>query len=333
VGHVPDKHFIFSITREEANKRIDTFLASQLDECTRTRIQGLIRTGFVKVNDAIPKTSYRLSPGDSVELTIPAARPWHLDPESIDLDLIYEDSSLIVLNKPPGIVTHPAPGHSTGTIVNGLLQHCRDLSGIGGILRPGIVHRLDKDTSGVLVIAKNDRIHENLTKQFESRIVTKKYLAVVHGLMTQTKGEIDLPLGRHPKKRKEMAVLPAKGKESITHWQVVESYQAGFSLLSISPKTGRTHQIRVHLSYLGHPIVGDRVYGYKKEWWKKHKPELAALSMLIERQMLHAETLGFIHPDTGRYCEFQAEMPLDLKAVIEEIRSVKNGPAGRKTLT
>jgi len=277
------------------------------------------------------------------ELKIPAARPWHLDPEPIDLDLIYEDSSLIVLNKPPGIVTHPAPGHSTGTIVNGLLQHCRDLSGIGGILRPGIVHRLDKDTSGVLVIAKNDRIHENLTKQFESRIVTKKYLAVVHigrrrrhrmnhfGLTVHA--NMRLPLGRHPKKRKEMAVLPAKGKESITHWQVVESYQAGFSLLSISPKTGRTHQIRVHLSYLGHPIVGDRVYGYKKEWWKKHKPELAALSMLIERQMLHAETLGFIHPDTGRYCEFQAEMPLDLKAVIEEIRSVKNGPAGRKTLT
>jgi len=322
VGHVPDRHYIFSIAPEEANIRIDTYLASKVEECTRSRIQTLIRSGFVKVHDRIPKTSYRLSPGDSIELTIPAAREWHISPEPIELDLIHEDSSLIVLNKPPGIVTHPAPGHSTGTIVNGLLQHCRDLSGIGGILRPGIVHRLDKDTSGVLVIAKNDRIHENLNKQFASRIISKQYLAVVHGVMPKTKGEINLPLGRHPKKRKEMAVVPAKGKESLTRWQVIESFKSGFSLLSIFPKSGRTHQIRVHLSYLGHPILGDRVYGYKKEWWKRHNTRFSNLSGLVKRQMLHAEMLGFFHPDTGQYCQFQAEIPRDMKDVIEEIRRI-----------
>jgi len=236
VGHLPDRYFFFPISREEADQRIDTFLASKLDQCTRSRVQGLIKAGWVVVNQNNPKPSYRLRAGDRIEVTIPAVQPWHLDPEPIDLDLVYEDSSLIVLNKPPGMVTHPAPGHSTGTIVNGLLEHCRDLSGIGGILRPGIVHRLDKDTSGVLVIAKNDRVHAALKKQFESRKVLKQYLAVVHGRMAQPHGEIDLPLGRHPKKRKEMTVLPAKGKQAITIWQVVESYPAGFSLLSISLK-------------------------------------------------------------------------------------------------
>lgn len=333
MGHASDRRFSFSITSVDADKRIDTFLASHIDECTRSRIQGLIKAGFVKVNHTIPKASYRTSPGDHVELILPPARPWHLEPETIELDLIYEDSSLIVLNKPAGIVTHPAPGHPTGTVVHGLLQHCRDLSGIGGILRPGIVHRLDKDTSGLLVIAKNDRIHEALNRQFQSRTVSKGYLALVHGSMPGKKGEIDLPLGRHPKKRKEMAVLPAKGRESLTLWQVVESYPAGFSLLSISPKTGRTHQIRVHLSFIGRPIVGDRVYGYKKEWLKRYHPKLSGLPLLVKRHMLHAESLGFIHPDTGKHCEFRADLPKDMKRVMEAIKHIKNGAAGRKALT
>jgi 23S rRNA pseudouridine1911/1915/1917 synthase len=262
---------------------------------------------------------------------LPAAKPWYLDPEPVDLDLIYEDSAVIILNKPPGIVTHPAPGHSSGTIVHGLLQHCRDLSGIGGILRPGIVHRLDKDTSGVLVIAKSDRIHEALNKQFQSRTVSKQYLALVHGFMTATEGEIDLPLGRHPKKRKEMTVLPEKGKEAITRWRVLASYSAGFSLLALSPKTGRTHQIRVHLSHIGRPIVGDRVYGYKKEWRNGSQKTPSPLPVLVKRQMLHAETLGFIHPDTGKHCEFRAKMPQDMKIFIEALEDTKTRPQEEKT--
>jgi len=320
VGLISERHYLFSINSEDADQRIDTFLASQIDECTRSRIQGLIKTGFVKVNHTVPKVSYRTSPGDRVELTVPAPRPWYLDPEPVELDLIYEDSSLIVLNKPANMVTHPAPGHSSGTIVHGLLQHCRDLSGIGGILRPGIVHRLDKDTTGVLVIAKNDRIHEALNQQFQARTVLKRYRAVVHGCMLEKSGEIDLPLARHPKKRKEMAVLPANGRESLTLWKTLESYPAGFSQLAVSPKTGRTHQIRVHLSYIGHPIVGDRIYGYKKEWWRRYQPKLSGLSKLVKRHMLHAEILGFIHPDTGKYCEFRAEIPPDMKQVMDELR-------------
>jgi 23S rRNA pseudouridine1911/1915/1917 synthase len=239
-----------------------------------------------------------------------------LEPEPVEFSVVYQDSSLIIVNKPPGLVIHPAPGHLRGTLVHGLLEHSRDLSGIGGILRPGIVHRLDKDTSGLLVVAKNDRAHGHLSAQFKAGEVKKRYLAIVHGIIRGSHGEIDLPIGRHPKRRKEMAVVSSGGRTALTTWQKMEELGGKFSILSVTPKTGRTHQIRVHLSHVGHPVVGDPVYGYRRQWWKKHFPEKNGPAPKVVRQMLHAETLGFIHPDSGVFCEFSAPMPTDMKDLI-----------------
>ncbi|NNG07791.1 MAG: RluA family pseudouridine synthase, partial [Desulfobacteraceae bacterium] len=217
---------------------------------------------------------------------------------------------------------HPAPGHQSGTLVHGLLQHCADLSGIGGVLRPGIVHRLDKDTSGLVVVAKSDRSHAFLAKQFKARSVEKRYLAIVHGIMDGTKGEIDLPIARHPKRRKEMSVLPSQGRRALTFWVKMEEFGGGFTLLSVIPKTGRTHQIRVHLSYLGHPIVGDPVYGFKRNWWKKRTPLANRILPLLKRQQLHAEILGFIHPESEKYCEFRAPVPEDMGRILAVLRGM-----------
>lgn len=312
----------YSITDKDRDQRIDQFLASQVKGLTRSRAQGLIRDGFVKVNERPPRTSYRLKIGDHIRLFIPPIAPCRLEPEHIEFSIIHEDSSLVILSKPPGLVIHPAPGHSSGTLVHGLLQHCRDLSGIGGVLRPGIVHRLDKDTSGIMVVAKNDRAHSSLAEQFRDRTVKKRYLAIVHGTMRGEKGEIDLPIARHPKRRKEMTVLPSRGRKALTLWQKREEMGGNFSLLAVTPKTGRTHQIRVHLSFLGHPIVGDPVYGYKKDWWKKYLPLTNHSLLPIKRQMLHAEALGFIHPDSGHYCEFNAPMPYDMEHTIKGLKLI-----------
>ena len=237
-------------------------------------------------------------------------------------ELVYEDSWLIVVNKPPGIVVHPAPGHFTGTLVHGLLRHCKDLSGIGGVMRPGIVHRLDKDTSGLMVVAKNDEAHAFLSRQFKAGEIRKRYVALVHGIVKGAKGEIDLPIGRHPVRRKEMSVQPSKGRVAKTLWEKQEELAGLFSLLSVSPKTGRTHQIRVHLSHVGYPIVGDPVYGHRRSWWKKRFPEDSGLSGLIERQMLHAGTLGFVHPQGGEYREFTAPLPADMELVLEMLKRI-----------
>ncbi|MDY7035004.1 MAG: RluA family pseudouridine synthase [Thermodesulfobacteriota bacterium] len=314
------KIFSCSITNNNRDQRIDAFLASHIRDLTRSRIQALIKNGFLEVNGHTPKTGYRLKKGDQVRLIIPPARPCRLEPEPVDFKPIHEDASLIVLNKPPGLVIHPAPGHPTGTLVHGLLHYCKDLSEIGGILRPGIIHRLDKNTSGLLVVAKNDRAHTLLAKQFKSGTVKKRYIALVHGIMKGDKGEIDLPIARHPKKRKEMSVLFSKGKESYTFWEKIEEFRSGFSLLRVTPKTGRTHQIRVHLSHVGHPIVGDPVYGYGHNWWKKCSPVKRNNMPLIKRQMLHAETLGFVHPDADNYCEFKAPPPDDLDYILKILR-------------
>lgn len=328
-----EKVFSCSITNNNRDQRIDTFLASNIRDLTRSRIQALIKNGFVEVNGYSPKTGYRLKKGDLVRLVIPPARPCLLEPEPVDFKPIYEDASLIVLNKPPGLVIHPAPGHPTGTLVHGLLQYCKDLSGIGGILRPGIIHRLDKDTSGLLVVAKNDRAHALLAKQFKSGTVKKRYIALVHGIINGDKGEIDLPIARHPKKRKEMSVLLSKGKESYTFWEKIEEFGTGFSLLCVTPKTGRTHQIRVHLSHVGHPIVGDPVYGYGHNWWKKHSPLKIDRMPQIKRQMLHAETLGFVHPDTDNYCAFKAPPPDDMGYVLKILKLIDLQEKGLKDLT
>jgi 23S rRNA pseudouridine1911/1915/1917 synthase len=317
-----DRIFSFIVAEEEREQRLDIFLASKIKDLTRSRAQDLIRKGCAEVNGSPAKGSYRLRRGERVTLNIPPARPSHLEPEQVEFSLIHEDPCLIVLNKPAGVVCHPAPGHPTGTLVHGLLQHCPDLSGIGGILRPGIVHRLDKDTSGLMVVAKNDRIHAALSSQFKSGMVNKRYLALVHGNTRGKRGEIDLPIARHPRRRKEMAVVRSGGRRAITLWEKEEDIGDRFTLLAVTPRTGRTHQIRVHLSHVGHPIVGDPVYGHRKSWWKKHLPTKVGGLPRMERQMLHAERLGFVHPDSGDYCEFQAPLPGDMKEVIEALRRI-----------
>lgn len=321
-GREIEKEELFFINEKDIGRRIDVFLAEAAKDLTRSRIQALVRECLVKVNSGLTKTSYRLRAGDCVTLKIPRNIPYILEPEKVILQIVYEDSSLIVINKPPGMVIHPAPGHSRGTLVHGLLYHCKDLSGIGGVMRPGIVHRIDKDTSGLIVIAKNDRAHNFLSDQFQARSIDKRYIALVHGIVNKESGEIDLPIARHPTKRKEMSIMSSGGKRAITLWKKREELAESFSLLSVALKTGRTHQIRVHLAHLGHPIVGDPVYGYKRRWWIKNFPMAMDLVPSINRQMLHSETLGFVHPDSGEFCRFNAPMPADMVYVIKGLKTI-----------
>ena len=307
----------------DTDTRIDLYLAFNLKELTRSRIQVLIKGGNVKVNNSTVKTGYRLKADDEITIYIPPSSPYLLKPEPLDFSIIYEDSSVIVLDKPPGLVIHPAPGHDNGTLVHGLLHHCDDLSGIGGVMRPGIVHRLDKDTSGLLVVAKNDKAHNFLSSQFKNSSVNKRYIALVHGIPEEREGIIDLPISRHPVKRKVMTVSTAKGKNALTLWKVKEILNNKFALLSVTIKTGRTHQIRVHMSHIGHPVVGDPVYGYKDAWWRKNTRYPRELVDGIRRQMLHSEYLGFLHPDTKEYIEFNSPIPGDMSLVLKNLMSVK----------
>lgn len=315
---------LYLISEKDKEKRIDLFLASQEKDLTRSRIQALIKDRWVKVNGLPVKTGYKLKPGDNVEIVVPPASPCEIKPEPVDFSLVYEDSWLIVLDKPPGLVIHPAPGHADGTLVHGLLHHCGNLSGIGGIRRPGIVHRLDKDTSGLLVVAKNDQAHADLSSQFKEGGVNKIYMALVHGVMPGRSGEIDLPISRHPVRRKEMAVSRTRGKRALTLWKKADVIGSRFTLLEVSLKTGRTHQIRVHLSHLGYPIVGDPVYGFRKTWWNRNCPEALDLGQSIGRQMLHSVLLGFRHPGTGEYREFKSPVASDMEGVIKGLREIFN---------
>ncbi|MGD8387412.1 MAG: RluA family pseudouridine synthase [Desulfobacteraceae bacterium] len=319
------RDFSFRISKTQAGERIDTYLAFQVKELTRSRIQDLIKAGYVTVNGRTGKASYALKSGDRVDLTIPPPRSSRLEPEPIDFDILYEDAALLVVNKPAGLVVHPAPGHATGTLVHGLLEHCRDLSGIGGVTRPGIVHRLDKDTSGLLVVAKNDRVHEHLSRQFKDGRVQKEYVVLVHGSPRQDEGRIDLPIGRHPKNRKRMAVVATSGRGALTLWRVEERYERLFARLRIQLKTGRTHQIRVHLSHIGHPVIGDPVYGPKRKWWKAQFPGLDGIRAFLGRQMLHARCLGFVHPETGEFRRFEATVPMDMTQVMEALQGLNEG--------
>lgn len=308
---VRSHHFL--ISAHQAGDRLDAFLASQIEELTRSRVQALIRDGHATVNRRIAKAGYHLKTEDLVFLDVPPPRPCLLEPEHIDFEVVYEDASLIVLNKPAGLVVHPAPGHDRGTLVHGLLAYCRDLSGIGGVMRPGIVHRLDKDTSGLMVVAKTDQAHEGLARQFKAGEIRKEYAVFVHGAFRENEGKIDLPIGRHPRQRKRMAVMPESGKRAVTLWHVRERWGRAFAYLRVRLRTGRTHQIRVHLSHEGHPVVGDPVYGPKRTWWKQHYPTArGALQDLLGRQMLHAERLGFTHPKNGAYREFTCPLPVDM---------------------
>jgi 23S rRNA pseudouridine1911/1915/1917 synthase len=314
--------FFYEITGDSQHIRLDIFLSSRSNVLSRSRIHSLIKDGDVKVNQRPSKPGYRLKAGDQVSLSIPPPSVPLLEPETVDFGVIHEDECLIVLNKPAGVVVHPAPGHLRGTLVHGLLEHCRDLSGVGGSLRPGIVHRLDKDTSGLMVVAKDDRTHAMLAEQFKAGAVKKQYLALVHGRMKGDAGKIDLPISRHPKKRKKMSVMPLKGKRALTLWQKICEFQSGFSLLSISLKTGRTHQIRVHLSHIGHPITGDPVYGYGRNWWKRHPLHQKGMLDQVGRQMLHSRCLGFIHPHLEQYVEFEAPIPDDMEKVLQDLRQL-----------
>lgn len=298
------------IDQEQARQRLDLFLTKVCPELTRTYIQKLIEDGQVQVNHNNSKANYKLKEGDLVELQVPAPEALEATPEDIPLEVLYEDRDVIVVNKPQGMVVHPAHGHYTGTLVNALLFHCRDLSGINGIMRPGIVHRIDKDTSGVIMAAKNDQAHLSLAEQIKEHTVTRLYKALVHGHIKEETGLVDAPIGRDEIDRKKMAVTLKNSKEAITRYRVIERF-SNFTLVEAKLETGRTHQIRVHMAYLGYPVVGDPVYGPKKAPFK------------LAGQLLHAEVLGFKHPRTQEYLEFSAPLPSYMAAIIEQLRKNK----------
>jgi 23S rRNA pseudouridine1911/1915/1917 synthase len=288
--------------------RLDVFIAERLPGCSRSVAVQLITTERFKVNGHARKPSYRLKVGDVVSGRLPAPQPCGFQPEPISLSILYEDADIIVINKPAGLVVHPAPGHCSGTLVNALLYHCPDLTGIGAEIRPGIVHRLDKDTTGTLVAAKTAAALEHLAAQFKHRTVRKDYLALVHGEMAAESGTIRLPVGRHPVDRKRMSTRSRKGREAETGWRVVRRL-GGFTLLELRLKTGRTHQIRVHCAAIGHPILGDPVYGRDRGGERRG----------LRRQMLHALRLELDHPRTGERMSFESPLPEDMQALLDEL--------------
>jgi 23S rRNA pseudouridine1911/1915/1917 synthase len=298
-------------------ERLDRFLASGLSELSRSQLKKLIDDGQILLDGVPAKAGTRLKGGEVLTVAIPAPTPAEALPEPIHLNVVYEDRHLIVLDKPAGMVVHPAPGHQGGTLVNALLHHCRDLSGIGGELRPGIVHRLDKDTSGVLVATKDDATHRHLARQFKAHSIRRRYFALVHGLPAQTEGTVDRPIGRHPLHRQKMSSAARSGRHAVTHWRVVQRFDRDrLTLLELRLETGRTHQIRVHLSEMHWPVVGDPVYGTPGRLRDMGDTALRALLQRLERQFLHARLLGFVHPHTGGYVEFHSPLPAELTAII-----------------
>lgn len=287
------------LTVQEPVKRLDKWLSEQMEDMTRSAVQGLIEGGFVTCGGKTLPKSASLLPGDRVEVVLPELKQPEIKGEDIPLDVVYEDNDLLVVNKPKGMVVHPAPGNPDGTLVNALLFHCgASLSGINGVARPGIVHRIDKDTSGLLIVAKNDFSHVHLAEQIKAHSFTREYNAVVYGTVKEERGTVDLPIGRHPIERKRMAVLPDSptARNAVTHFEVVRRYR-GFTWLRLRLETGRTHQIRVHMAQLGHPVAGDPVYGPKK------------VITSLRGQCLHAGRLGFVHPRTGQWLEFTSPLP------------------------
>lgn len=301
-----------------ANQRIDKFISSYNPKLSRSLIQRLINNGKITVSGKTVKSSYKLKGGDEVIIEIPEPESSVIKPELIPLDIIYEDESLIVVNKPAGMVVHPAAGNYSGTLVNALLYHCRNtLSGIGGIERPGIVHRLDKDTSGLLMVAKDDFTHQHLSKQLKDRTIVRKYVALVKGNIKENSGRIEMPIGRHITDRKKMSTKTKKGRLAITEFNVMERFD-GYTLIEIKLKTGRTHQIRVHLSSIGYSVAGDKLYGgVGSTFHQTHGKNTSS----IHRQMLHAHILGFVHPKTGRYLEFTAPIPADMEGILNFLRT------------
>ncbi|MCD5401606.1 RluA family pseudouridine synthase [candidate division NPL-UPA2 bacterium] len=309
----------FLVQDKENGLRLDRFLAGQRLPLTRSRIQSLIREGEVLVNGSSSRCSHRIAAGDEVVIVIPDLKPKEIIPEDIPLHIPYEDNELLVVNKPAGMVVHPAAGHYTETLVNALLFYSPHLSTLNGPLRPGIIHRLDKDTSGILVVAKTNEAHLHLARELKEHKLARKYLALVQGEMELEEGSIEAPLGRHILKRKKIVVRHQGGKVAITHYRVLERFRSA-TLLKVTLATGRTHQIRVHLACIGHPVLGDRTYGRKLSPSGSPRRESLQLSTLIDRQALHAHTLGFIHPSRKEYMEFTAPLPMDMEKLLQRLR-------------
>lgn len=295
---------IHTVSEEEMNNRIDKVITAINREWSRTQIQQWIKDGYIFVNDKKVKSNYKCQSNDVITILIPEPEPMDVKSEQMDLDIYFEDQDVLVVNKPRGMVVHPAPGHLSGTLVNGLLAHCDDLSGINGILRPGIVHRIDKDTSGLLMVAKNDMAHKSLVKQLVEKTVVRKYKALVHGVMPHDKGTIDAPIGRDKEDRQKMTVTNENSRDAVTHFQILKRFK-NFTFVECKLETGRTHQIRVHMKYIGFPLAGDPKYGPRK-------------TLSLNGQALHAGLLGFKHPRTGIYQEFEAPMPKELQSVLDE---------------
>lgn len=300
----------FVIDNDSSRIRIDKYLADSIDDLTRSSIASLVEKSNVLVNGKTVSKNYKLRAGDKVEINIPEPVEYKAEAENIPLDIVYEDDDLAVVNKPKGMVVHPAAGNYSGTLVNALLYHCKDnLSGINGVIRPGIVHRIDKNTSGLLIVAKNDKSHNHLAKQIKEHSFTREYEAVVVGNIKDDKGTVDAPIGRHHIDRKKMTVTEKNSKNAVTHYEVLARYK-GYTHIKCILETGRTHQIRVHMAYIGHPVSGDDVYGIKNE------------KVNFTGQCLHARKIGFIHPTSGEYMEFTSELPDYFKLFLKKLENI-----------
>ena len=302
------ENIILTAAEEDSGSRIDKYLSDNIAQLTRSSVQGLISAGAVMADGRAVSKNYKLRGGEEISVEIPDPEPMDAQPEDIPLDIVYEDADLLVVNKPKGMVVHPAHGNWNGTLVNALLHHCKgQLSGINGVIRPGIVHRIDKDTSGLLIVAKNDRAHVHLAEQIREHSFTREYEAVACGSFKEESGTVDAPIGRHKTDRKKMCVTAENSRNATTHYQVLRQY-GGYAHLRLRLETGRTHQIRVHLAYIGHPVLGDQVYGKPSKW--------------VEGQCLHARKIGFIHPSTGEYMEFSSELPEYFQAVLRRLEKM-----------
>ena len=305
----------YSAPEEGVTERLDQFVARSVEELTRSAALRLIETGQVTVDGTVQKPSLKLKGGEEIAISVPPPAPCEAEAEDIPLEVLHEDSDVIVINKAPGMTVHPGAGQSRATLVNALLGHCSDLSGIGGEMRPGIVHRIDKDTSGLLVAAKNDKAHQSLAHQFKEHTVKRLYLALIFGSPRQDTGRIEAAIGRHPVDRKRMSGKARHGKRAVTHWKVLARY-GSITMVRLRLETGRTHQIRVHLSEAGFPLVGDEVYGGGSRLANISDPALRKLILDLNRQALHAMALGFIHPSTEQYLEFTIAMPDDMARIV-----------------
>jgi len=299
----------FVVAQEEAGVRIDRYLSDRCQDISRSYLQKLLKEESVLVKEKPVKSNYKVNTGDLISLSLPEIKEPEILPEEIPLDVIYEDKDIILINKPKGMVVHPAAGHYSGTLVNGLMSHCRnDLSGINGVMRPGIVHRIDMDTTGVLIVCKNDMAHNSISEQLKEHSITRKYAAIVHGNLKEDEGTINAPIGRHPVDRKKMSINEKNGREAVTHYRVLERFKQ-FTYIQCQLETGRTHQIRVHMASIGHPLLGDSVYGPAK------------CPFRLTGQTLHAGILGIIHPRTGEYMEFTAPLPDYFEELLRILRT------------